>query len=117
MRISDWSSDVCSSDLGVAGLVILGKPETERSIFRVVPARDDIEPGTSATDFVNGRNLSGKNEGVCRHRMHGRNDADVPGDGQQAGGPCHRLENPAVEVRSEEHTSELQSLMRISYAV
>src|SRR3546814_6379117 len=31
--------------------------------------------------------------------MHGRNDADVPGDGQQAGGPCHRLENPAVEVR------------------
>src|SRR3546814_6425532 len=58
-----------------------------------------MEPGTSATDFVNGRNLSGKNEGVCRHRMHGRNDADVPGDGQQAGGPCHRLENPAVEVR------------------
>src|SRR3546814_10711724 len=81
--------------VGVAGLVILGQPETERSIFRVVPARDDIEPGTSATDFVNGRNLSGKNEGVCRHRMHGRNDAD----------------------RSEEHTSELQSLMRISYAV
>src|SRR3546814_1169869 len=65
--------------VGVAGLVILGKPETKRSIFRVVPARDDIEPGMSATDFVNGRNLSGK--------------------------------------RSEEHTSELQSLMRISYAV
>src|SRR3546814_15203762 len=70
--------------VGVAGLVILGKPETERSIFRVVPARDDIGPGTSATDFVNGRNLSGKNEGVCRHRMHGRNDADVPGEDRKS---------------------------------
>src|SRR3546814_1899177 len=33
------------------------------------------------------------------------------------GARIHRLRDPAVQARSEEHTSELQSLMRISYAV
>src|SRR3546814_2594662 len=102
MRISDWSSDVCSSDL----------------------AEGKAAPGR---------------QGTATHRSpHGQPDHALPQIGEepkkaphQAGlkkiamwvaqastgctpaacapfGPC---------VRSEEHTSELQSLMRISYAV
>src|SRR3546814_4122138 len=48
-------------------------------------------------------------------------DARVPGSGRQAQGqhplPRPRDEPPGTRSRSEEHTSELQSLMRISYAV
>src|SRR3546814_2183481 len=76
MRISDWSSDVCSSDLG-RGAANAASPARQR------------------------RNLDAceKNCG-CRRG---------PGSG---GGGCYRTWR-----RSEEHTSELQSLMRISYAV
>src|SRR3546814_7425137 len=37
--------------------------------------------------------------------------------GREGDGDRHRLGDPVLPVRSEEHTSELQSLMRISYAV
>src|SRR3546814_6879041 len=61
MRISDWSSDVCSSDLGIAGRALI-------------------------VEVVDG---------------------------------CEIAKRPSAILtgRSEEHTSELQSLMRISYAV
>src|SRR3546814_6213225 len=42
-----------------------------------------------------------------------RGDAERKGDGACGAKPCHA----AISARSEEHTSELQSLMRISYAV
>src|SRR3546814_2610266 len=71
MRISDWSSDVCSSDLGA-----------ELSLRR----RD--------------RQGVQRCGGCC---------------GCDAGGA--RRARQCAETRSEEHTSELQSLMRISYAV
>src|SRR3546814_7454489 len=65
MRISDWSSDVCSSDLG--------RPRQGPDLFPAQP------------------------------------DAGATGAGRHAAG--------GILQRSEEHTSELQSLMRISYAV
>src|SRR3546814_10710268 len=74
MRISDWSSDVCSSDLTVAAV--------RRQLDldgRIVEPHDG---GKRRTD----RRLGGQ------------------------------IDNPGM-LRSEEHTSELQSLMRISYAV
>src|SRR3546814_7290930 len=94
MRMSDWSSDVCSSDLPRApdmdqaapraGAAQCGCLETKGSAMRIasqlpVPAAAArVMPGPSGSDVEDGA---------------------------------------AALVRSEEHTSELQSLMRISYAV
>src|SRR3546814_8151296 len=97
MRISDWSSDVCSSDLNVEqGLSVdLGEGRlrgAERQ-FLGVELRD-----------------RDRQVGILDHRAF-----VLERD------PAHReAVADAVEAaarRSEEHTSELQSLMRISYAV
>src|SRR3546814_7260158 len=91
MRISDWSSDVCSSDLKVEGAqprrheLALDAQQQHRHVVELEAQRH--------------------NEQRPEHRgVDGR-----PVEAQNAG----RL----VQGRSEEHTSELQSLMRISYAV
>src|SRR3546814_7010392 len=84
MRISDWSSDVCSSDLRVPGQ---HEPRDPHAAER-------------------------------HHRLHAVGAAGQP-DGQ-ASRPAHpggEFQPAAAADRSEEHTSELQSLMRISYAV
>src|SRR3546814_6563285 len=102
MRISDWSSDVCSSDL------------------HEMPCKDPAE----LPFIVNGQRC------ICQHKAEPERNR-----------PCHQrnpvtfrttqtvCQNPHQEAgntvpdrcqsvtRSEEHTSELQSLMRISYAV
>src|SRR3546814_3739473 len=77
MRISDWSSDVCSSDLVQIAMVELAQH----------PHRPDGAEAASDIGPEVGRDIAG----------------DVGAE--------------AVDIRSEEHTSELQSLMRISYAV
>src|SRR3546814_2412491 len=107
MRISDWSSDVCSSDLAedprklieLAGadavgpaLVLLNLLERQsqgiRQLLLRVAQEHPAKAHTSSNMNVYGMGLSGLSDGlVSKH------------------------------PRSEEHTSELQSLMRISYAV
>src|SRR3546814_10063325 len=89
MRISDWSSDVCSSDLlaRVDHVVLSGKSEFVRS------------PGQNI--FV----VQGKLEDPAHIRAH--MDTEL----------AARTPVPESCLRSEEHTSVLQSLMRISYAV
>src|SRR3546814_6626245 len=91
MRISDWSSDVCSSDLEVIGLTGLDERMTflsEAQIFLLVePLR--LDAGNKA-------------------RIDADGDIDMPGLER-----AHHF----IAARSEEHTSELQSLMRIPYAV
>src|SRR3546814_2624031 len=101
MRISDWSSDVCSSDLSSG---------VESPSPRLRQTEDRY------------------------HESHRHNSEGIPQTGIRV--PCPRYdiladkrEEPAKiarsdmvgdrhgTVRSEEHTSELQSLMRISYAV
>src|SRR3546814_2602197 len=112
MRISDWSSDVCSSDLerlrhGDAGTV--GRRE-HRELLRA-----------AATHRHPGRRVG------AQHRFERSREGATPylqieqpvllngAVGERAGGEdFHRLGSGS---RSEEHTSELQSLMRISYAV
>src|SRR3546814_10585744 len=106
MRISDWSSDVCSSDLRRARHQSHVRPRKE--------GRDaEQRPGSPlAVHAMAKRNLGGL--------------APAPKDqlAAMAGGvPFHGMNpitpgraSPATD-RSEEHTSELQSLMRISYAV
>src|SRR3546814_9972883 len=109
MRISDWSSDVCSSDL--KGQIFPFVLERLLSVPYVSPNWSDYPAFSFGR--VMGRTVS------MFHR-----ECDVPA--------CHMLSLmwgtgwPAlyehrnlaeVTHRSEEHTSELQSLMRISYAV
>src|SRR3546814_9314169 len=93
MRISDWSSDVCSSDL-------FADPGGGGAAHR---AQRHFRPGAGE-----------RGEAARRHRHHG-------GAGQGGAGGGGRADRKAVLERggrrSEEHTSELQSLMRISYAV
>src|SRR3546814_6800083 len=92
MRISDWSSDVCSSDLVVAiGEALLGHRH------RAAGAFGDVLPRHLGVDAARDRALGA---------MH-REEAAYLGQDP--------VERP--RLRSEEHTSELQSLMRISYAV
>src|SRR3546814_4471486 len=97
MRISDWSSDVCSSDLFVAqqkAQRLRNGDSVERNNLRRLY---HSERGVNAV-LVDGSNFFREDKGAkagmdaLRARV-----ADLP--------------------RSEEHTSELQSLMRISYAV
>src|SRR3546814_6656668 len=115
MRISDWSSDVCSSDLGPLGgegrvqLKPLLKPvfsvrkDRLGRAFRLAHTAIDAFLGVddqhvlALVEAVHGANLDAihifaADAGVGDPIGHGRNS-----------------------FRSEEHTSELQSLMRISY--
>src|SRR3546814_2106292 len=113
MRISDWSSDVCSSDLAEAGSWLIkpagpAKQRTDRvSLFRKVAAiHDNHRYGVVM------RNLSATGafiEGLIEVPVGTRFVIDF-GEGQLVTATVRRS-------RSEEHTSELQSLMRISYAV
>src|SRR3546814_8405922 len=105
MRISDWSSDVCSSDLGERH----PPPGTRyRRGFRT----QDQPNLRAADDGVLGprdRRLLGLSAGGEISMGDGTSIGRVRGLGAAKEGTHH--------WRSEEHTSELQSLMRISYAV
>src|SRR3546814_1356332 len=96
MRISDWSSDVCSSDL-LQSIFSLGEDDAEsEDSFEVLIYRNgDYEPFADARQ----QDLSDLLQNRAVFHIEGRFDAS------------------AESFRSEEHTSELQSLMRISYAV
>src|SRR3546814_10766709 len=122
MRISDWSSDVCSSDLreqrfggGYAvrirniqrgdGADAAGRADLRRQrLQRLLPAGGDGHCGYSF------RKQLGK---------MGAETAGRPGD--EGGLSCQiqkiaHIDSIGSSLRAEEHTSELQSLMRISYA-
>src|SRR3546814_9384829 len=92
MRISDWSSDVCSSDLsaqmGMGNITFEGSSQREHQSLSTTPNV------YVAPSMFGGANNCGQS-----------NTMGVGVTGFGIGG------------RSEEHTSELQSLMRISYAV
>src|SRR3546814_2027930 len=95
MRISDWSSDVCSSDL------------------------QSIEAACSTDKYVNGPaayNRCLNNQLVALERQGGRPDLSRLSTTERNSIEAACSTDKYVN-RSEEHTSELQSLMRISYAV
>src|SRR3546814_7165214 len=114
MRISDWSSDVCSSDLSYAKKTLQkdyktldeflrrwGEAEKKQVIIEELESlgvsldglRDEVKNGDAFSAF----------DLLC-HVAYGQP-------------PLTRKERAEQVKRSEEHTSELQSLMRISYAV
>src|SRR3546814_7869975 len=124
MRISDWSSDVCSSDLRNAGDAVAGAAAVTQDRFmpslRVGAGdpemRGSLRPVAPGEDRDQQRRRSSRNPRISRDAF------------------AHLFRNPPTglwftqrdigskrgqrgRVRSEEHTSELPSLMRNSYAV
>src|SRR3546814_3009675 len=120
MRISDWSSDVCSSDL-----VTLDVPDEGFNAQPVLIKRVEIDPATTKVRFEAETETSSKHAFALGQTttppppvtltapdlkptapLVGLWDVEgaVTGDGYAA-------------IRSDAHTSELQSLMRTSYDV
>src|SRR3546814_4188038 len=107
LRISDWSSDVCSSDLasgylyyvslkGVTGAATLDVASVAAQVAMIRQhTKLPVAVGFGIRDATSARAVGAIADGV------------VVGSALVA----------EAERRSEEHTSELQSLMRISYAV
>src|SRR3546814_5488215 len=142
MRISDWSSDVCSSDLAGAGVHVQRDLALEHQVafhHRIGSDHDARLAVAAELDRQPGRVLLVDLQPAAYVRVDA--DGDVAVDGldaaaQLGGDDADRAvdrfdalgdvaaaadEDAAVDrldaARSEEHTSELQSLMRISYAV
>src|SRR3546814_8420551 len=95
MRISDWSSDVCSSDLALV---------------------EAVEAGAGARRHLQGIGHAGR--GLLAGEQVGL--VEQPQRRRHAGNRGFQLDAAGIRVagvKSEEHTSELQSLMRFSYAV
>src|SRR3546814_5847186 len=106
MRISDWSSDVCSSDLRRRLGLSRARIRCHCEGIGAIPV-----PGVR----------QGGQASFLESRYHG---IPAPKPCERVGQPKQRLRMERGqfscqfrEHRSEEHTSELQSLMRISYAV
>src|SRR3546814_4973704 len=101
MRISDWSSDVCSSDLN-------GRSATDTSSIARSACGNRLTCQTwsspqAAADWAN-RVLGEREQRTCENCTKAQT---TPGVGL----------TPMIQERSEKHTYELQSLMRTSYAV
>src|SRR3546814_5004087 len=145
MRISDWSSDVCSSDLladgdpllleayqhkivkeEAAASFVINEPQMRAAISKAERLVADLERDLAASTgpwlFGDRFTLADLFWAVSLYRFLWLGYSGFWKDG--AGKPCveayaNRLfTRPSVrDARSDEHTSELQSLMRISYAV
>src|SRR3546814_8730386 len=110
MRISDWSSDVCSSDL-----LVVGNPANTNALIAQSNAKKlDPKQFTAMVRLDHNRALSqlaaktgSKTTDISKMIIWGNHSATQYPD------ISHTL---VGDKRSEEHTSELQSLMRISYA-
>src|SRR3546814_3540002 len=94
LRISDWSSDVCSTDL----------------------SQKIVESDHDATARTRRRTSSHHRRDRIRARRRGSSRQDA-GTAARQEDDVLRRRTAGLSSRSEEHTSELQSLMRISYAV
>src|SRR3546814_1519272 len=110
MRISDWSSDVCSSDL----------PRLSHPEFRVIARGNGLPSDRALLEVRIGVDALFLDEPTTNIPaligvgtvVRDRNAKLMYGDA------CRLAKHAEIAtVRSEEHTSELQSLMRTSYAV
>src|SRR3546814_6352487 len=121
MRISDWSSDVCSSDLAGDGPCQESLPCPRRTdqqhAFRCCPAKPGVflRPLEEVDDFhqlvLRLVDPSDVRKGDLRPRFLVKASRLAFAEAAQPS------EHPAALLRSDAHTSDLQSQMRISYAV
>src|SRR3546814_5212420 len=128
MRISDWSSDVCSSDLTFTIAQAADLIGRTTSAIRVAES-DGRLPEQPRNDFGRRENytLEQLNQmrevfGTQPHRGPEDEPLVIPFQNFKGGVgkstlAIHAAQYLAMRGRSEEHTSELQSLMRNSYAV
>src|SRR3546814_7509798 len=144
MRISDWSSDVCSSDLGGADPRLpsqVDRAESEAALARLRIEQQRLENEKRAREANEKKTQDEKISELRQRDANLRNAANQLVTTEQSYDTSLRggwpnfisgwLPSPetgafnknaaalldAGQARSEEHTSELQSLMRISYAV
>src|SRR3546814_4550487 len=114
MRISDWSSDVCSSDL--------------RRVDRAERPSPKQSQHMQSPDVTKSGRVWSRPDHACRHRRRIETRGSfrrfrptrrwtAPGATSSPAFRPSRALRERAQARSEEHTSELQSLMRISYAV
>src|SRR3546814_6440812 len=106
MRSSDWSSDVCSSDLG-GGLMSVDYLRASAADLVAALEAGEVTSVELTQLFLD---RIAAVDGQVNAFLH----VDAEGALAQAKATDERR---AAGNRSEEHTSELQSLMRISYAV
>src|SRR3546814_6132409 len=112
MRISDWSSDVCSSDLIVGDTTFritipssLDPTVANWKALQATPKADKPLPVVKSTKLE-------------RAKEDAKKKAQAKAQSETARTAPVQTSEPTAKVeRSEEHTSELQSLMRTSYAV
>src|SRR3546814_8285134 len=117
MRISDWSSDVCSSDLAercaelrdhrIPAALVLGRVQGEQ--------RGEAVPRSAERDALAHAEQREEQRGADPDRLVAGQEGDRRG--RSAEQEERDGELGAEAIRTEEHTSELQSLMRTSYAV
>src|SRR3546814_5355454 len=135
MRISDWSSDVCSSDLrydAIGGKAVVGPADRDADHDRLVvgdprfrahdrrmhdPLTVDHAAEAARPGGVDDRRrdraaIEGRDVAADQHPVIG--DDDAGGRIELTEAAKHPV--GTLRLRSEEHTSELQSLMRISSA-
>src|SRR3546814_4428096 len=103
MRISDWSSDVCSSDLKDAGV----DAAVDRIARRIELGRQRRQTARQAAPKAR--------QAVIDADLKDRRMIGTIGNAAGVNGVAIAAPDPRG-ARSEEHTSELQPLMRISYA-
>src|SRR3546814_3831628 len=117
MRISDWSSDVCASDL--QSRTAATEPSTAKIML---PIRESPQHtagtatagGTVADSTSRARSATGSDRSPMTKARYSRSSSSWWAGSR---GVIQERSVEAWSRRSEEHTSELQSLMRTSYAV
>src|SRR3546814_4930241 len=113
MRISDWSSDVCSSDLLAAEPEAPAEAPTVEEPADEAPAEDFAEEEEPAAEAAAADQFDAMPD---VHDEATGPELLTPASGDLSEEGALEEEDDTPE-RSEEHTSELQSLMRIPYAV
>src|SRR3546814_2471848 len=117
MRISDWSSDVCSSDL--TPFMLLPVRQSGEAVFdddnRAVDDQTEVERAethqvTGHAERVHAHRHHQEGEGNDQHREDRR--APVAEQEEERDRHEHRAFGEVLFARSAEHTSELQTLMR-----
>src|SRR3546814_1621559 len=120
MRISDWSSDVCSSDLADLHRQVDAAPLGHLQ-HRLLPIRrSPVVHGLPGAERAGPLQLLVARRGDDGAGAHQGGELQGEDGNAASAQQQHRvasLQPSDVDQRSEEHTSELQSLMRISYAV
>src|SRR3546814_2344812 len=114
MRISDWSSDVCSSDLvDLPRAARIARRDAKAAVVK--PRQRTLDRLAHGTGRGQPQRVARVPRGFDRVLQVGRHE--IPqGEGKVSSQSAMSVAWKST-WRSEEHTSELQSLMRISYAV